>query len=158
MTTIGQKQCSPCFRIAQHCLIVNFKRMTWSVRNSLNDSSFSSSTSNGSNGRTRIMRVIQEFQSKLGSKIQEVKKNLPMKLLFFLVGFYCATAFATVIGQTGDWDILSAALAVAVVEVIGALMYRASLPLVSMNRGLISLFNYWKAGLTLGLFLDSFKY
>ncbi|BAU03218.1 Ycf20-like protein [Vigna angularis] len=157
-TTIGQKQCSPCFRIAQHCLIVNFKRMTWSVRNSLNDSSFSSSTSNGSNGRTRIMRVIQEFQSKLGSKIQEVKKNLPMKLLFFLVGFYCATAFATVIGQTGDWDILSAALAVAVVEVIGALMYRASLPLVSMNRGLISLFNYWKAGLTLGLFLDSFKY
>ena len=135
-----------------------FRRMTWSVRNSLNDSSFSSSTSNGSNGRTRIIRVIQEFQSKLGSKIQEVKKNLPMKLLFFLVGFYCATAFATVIGQTGDWDILSAALAVAVVEVIGALMYRASLPLVSKNKGLISLFNYWKAGLTLGLFLDSFKY
>jgi len=132
--------------------------MTWSVRNSLNDSSFSSSTSNGSNGRTRIIRVIQEFQSKLGSKIQEVKKNLPMKLFFFLVGFYCATAFATVIGQTGDWDILSAALAVAIVEVIGALMYRASLPLVSKNRGLISLFNYWKAGLTLGLFLDSFKY
>lgn len=135
-----------------------FRRLTWSVRNSLNDSSFSSSTSNGSNGRTRIIRVIQDVQSKLGSKIQEVKKNLPMKLLFFLVGFYCATAFATVIGQTGDWDILSAALAVAVVEVIGALMYRASLPLVSMNRGLISLFNYWKAGLTLGLFLDSFKY
>ncbi|XP_068479223.1 ycf20-like protein isoform X1 [Phaseolus vulgaris] len=157
-TTFGQKQCSPCFSFAQPCLIVNFKRMTWSVRNSLNDSSFSSSTSNGSNGRTRIIRVIQEFQSKLGSKIQEVKKNLPMKLFFFLVGFYCATAFATVIGQTGDWDILSAALAVAIVEVIGALMYRASLPLVSKNRGLISLFNYWKAGLTLGLFLDSFKY
>jgi len=134
------------------------RRMTWSVRNSLNDSSVSSSTSNGSNGRTRIIRVIQEFQSKLGSKIQEVKKNLPMKLLFFLVGFYCATAFATVIGQTGDWDILSAALAVAVVEVIGALMYGASLPLVSMNRGLFVLLNYWKAGLTLGLFLDSFKY
>lgn len=135
-----------------------FRRMTWSVRSSLNDSSFSPSTSNGSNGRTRIIRVIQEFQTKLGSKIQEVKKNLPMKLLFFLVGFYCATAFATVIGQTGDWDILSAALAVAVVEGIGALMYRASLPLVRKSRSLISLFNYWKAGLTLGLFLDSFKY
>ncbi|KAF0906198.1 hypothetical protein E2562_009215 [Oryza meyeriana var. granulata] len=35
-------------------------------------------------------------------------------------------AFATVIGQTGDWDILSAGLAVAIVEGIGALMYRAS--------------------------------
>lgn len=133
-----------------------FRRMTWSVRSSINDSSFSPSTSNGTNGRTRIIRVIQEFQAKLGSKIQAVKKNLPMKLLFFLVGFYCATAFSTVIGQTGDWDILSAALAVVVVEGIGALMYRASLPLVT--KSLISVFNYWKAGLTLGLFLDSFKY
>lgn len=156
-TTSGLRRCSPCFfAFAQPCLTVNFKRMTWSVRSSINDSSFSPSTSNGTNGRTRIIRVIQEFQTKLGSKIQEVKKNLPMKLLFFLVGFYCATAFATVIGQTGDWDILSAALAVAVVEGIGALMYRTSLPLV--NRSLISLFNFWKAGLTLGLFLDSFKY
>lgn len=81
-----------------------------------------------------------------------------MKLLFFLVGFYCSTAFATVIGQTGDWDILSAALAVAVVEGIGALMYRASLPLFDKVRNLITMFNYWKAGLSLGLFLDSFKY
>lgn len=100
--------------------------------------------------------MIQEFQNKLGSKIQKVKKNLPMKLLFFLVGFYCATAFSTVIGQTGDWDILSAALAVVIVEGIGALMYTASIPL--FTKRLISVFNYWKAGLTLGLFLDSFKY
>ncbi|KAK7390140.1 hypothetical protein VNO78_25439 [Psophocarpus tetragonolobus] len=158
-TMLGQKQCSPWFfSFAQPSLTTNFKRMTWSVRSSLNDSSFSPSTSNETNGRTRIIRVIQEFQNKLGSKIEEVKKNLPMKLFFFLVGFYCATAFATVIGQTGDWDILSAALAVAVVEGIGALMYGASLPLVSMNKSLISLFNYWKAGLTMGLFLDSFKY
>lgn len=81
-----------------------------------------------------------------------------MKLIFFLVGFYCATAFATVIGQTGDWDILSAALAVAVVEGIGALMYGASFPLFNELRRLLTMFNYWKAGLSLGLFLDSFKY
>ncbi|XP_061355914.1 uncharacterized protein ycf20 [Gastrolobium bilobum] len=159
-TTFGQKQCSTClsFSFPQPCLNVNFKRMAWSVRSSIDDSSFSPSTSNGTNGRTRIIRVIQEFQSKLASKIQEVRKNLAMKLLFFLVGVYCATAFATVIGQTGDWDILSAALAVVIVEAIGALMYRASLPFVSKSKSLISLFNYWKAGLTLGLFLDSFKY
>ncbi|OIW00815.1 hypothetical protein TanjilG_08110 [Lupinus angustifolius] len=132
--------------------------MAWSVRSSVDDSSFSSSTSNGSNRRTRLIRVVQEFQTNIGTKIQEVKKNLPVKVLFFLVGFYCATAFATVIGQTGDWDILSAAFAVVIVEVIGALMYRASLPFVSKSRSLISFFNYWKTGLTLGLFLDSFKY
>lgn len=88
----------------------------------------------------------------------EVRKGLPMKLFFFLVGFYCATAFATVIGQTGDWDILSAALAVVVVEGIGALMYTSSIPLLGKIRSLITMFNYWKAGLSLGLFLDSFKY
>lgn len=81
-----------------------------------------------------------------------------MKVLFFLVGFYCATAFATVIGQTGDWDILSAGLAVVVVEGIGALMYTASFQLFDKTRSLITLFNYWKAGLSLGLFLDAFKY
>ncbi|KAL2337524.1 hypothetical protein Fmac_011970 [Flemingia macrophylla] len=158
-TRFCQKHCSPCLSsFPQQCLTVNFKRMTCSIRSSINDSSFSPSTSNDTNGRTRIIRVIQEFQTNLGSKIQEVKKNLPRKLLFFLVGFYCATAFATVIGQTGDWDILSAALAVAVVEGIGALMYSASIPVLSKNRSIISLFNYWKAGLTLGLFLDSFKF
>ncbi|CAJ2655585.1 unnamed protein product [Trifolium pratense] len=154
-TAFGQKQCSPCFsfHFAHPCLMVHFKRKT-PVRSSINDSSFS--PSNGTNGRTRIIRVIQEFRTKLGSKIEKVRKNLPMKLLFFLVGFYCATAFSTVIGQTGDWDILCAALAVFVVEGIGALMYSSSLPLVT--KSLISVFNYWKAGLTLGLFLDSFKY
>ncbi|MED6206331.1 hypothetical protein PIB30_025707 [Stylosanthes scabra] len=147
-----------CFGFTQPCLMDKFKRLTRPVRSSLNDGGFSPSTSNGTNGRTRIIRVIQEFQTKLGSKIQEVKKNLPLKLLSFLVGFYCATAFATVIGQTGDWDILSAGLAVIIVEGIGALMYRTSVPFVSKGRSLISIFNYWKAGLTLGLFLDSFKY
>ncbi|KAL5073224.1 hypothetical protein RYX36_012208 [Vicia faba] len=153
-TEFGHKRCCFAYNFAQPCLFVGFKKMSWSVKSSVNDGSFS--PSNGTNGRTRIIRVIQEFQTKLGSKIEKVKKNLPMKLLFFLVGFYCATAFSTVIGQTGDWDILSAGLTVVVVEGIGALMYSSSLPLVI--RSLISVFNYWKAGLTLGLFLDSFKY
>lgn len=116
------------------------------------------SPSNGNNGTTRLIRAIQGFQTRLGARIQEIRKGFPVKLFFFLAGFYCATAFATVIGQTGDWDILSAALAVVVVEGIGALMYRASFPFVNKMRSLITVFNYWKTGLSLGLFLDSFKY
>ncbi|OMP12071.1 hypothetical protein CCACVL1_00144 [Corchorus capsularis] len=130
--------------------------MTWSVRSSVDDSGFDPSS--GNSGRPRLIRAIQDIQNKLGLRIRELRKNLPMKILFLLLGFYCATAFATVIGQTGDWDILSAALAVFVVEGIGALMYRASLPLLNNVRSLITMFNYWKAGLSLGLFLDSFKY
>ncbi|CAN6461342.1 unnamed protein product [Victoria cruziana] len=111
----------------------------------------------GADKGTRLIRALQTFGTKLNEKVERLKKGLPVKILSFLVGFYCATAFATVIGQTGDWDILSAGLAVVIVEAIGALMYRAS-PLIDRIRSLIAIFNYWKAGLSLGLFLDSFKY
>ncbi|XVF30159.1 hypothetical protein REPUB_Repub16aG0033000 [Reevesia pubescens] len=156
--SFGQKLHSrSCFiHVAQPFFINNFRRMAWSIRSSADASEFDPSSKNG--GRPRLIRAIQAIQTKLGVRIREVRKNLPMKILFFLVGFYCATAFATVIGQTGDWDILSAGLAVVVVEGIGALMYTASLPVLNNVKSLITMFNYWKAGLSLGLFLDSFKY
>uniref|UniRef100_A0A5B6YMD8 Putative ycf20-like protein n=2 Tax=Davidia involucrata TaxID=16924 RepID=A0A5B6YMD8_DAVIN len=134
------------------------KRMDWLIRSSADGSGLNSPSGNGTSGGTRLVRAIQTLQVKLNARIQEIRNGFPMKVLFFLVGFYSATAFATVIGQTGDWDILSAGLAVIVVEVIGALMYKASFPLFNKIRSLITMFNYWKAGLSLGLFLDAFKY
>ncbi|WOK94396.1 ycf20-like protein [Canna indica] len=133
------------------------RRMSW-VSCSMADGSRSNSSESSTNRTTRLIRNIQSFQTKLSTRITQLKKGLSIKIFFFLVGFYCATAFATVIGQTGDWDILSAGLAVVVVEGIGALMYRASLPFVDKIRNLVTVFNYWKAGLSLGLFLDAFKY
>ncbi|KAH6809342.1 YCF20-like protein [Perilla frutescens var. frutescens] len=128
-----------------------FKRLVWSLRSATADD-------DNRTGETRLIRTIQAFRIKLIARLKELTKNLPVKLFSFLVGFYCATAFATVIGQTGDWDVLSAALAVAVVEGIGALMYKASFPLLHNFKNSIIISNYWKAGLQLGLFLDSFKY
>ncbi|CAN6704138.1 hypothetical protein ACFX2I_040565 [Malus domestica] len=156
----GQKLSSRCclFCRPQPLLVNNFKRMTWSIRSSVDSSGLDPSPRNGSTGTTRLIRAIQAIQTKLGVKIRQLRRGFPMKLLFFLVGFYCATAYATVIGQTGDWDILSAAFAVVIVEGIGALMYKASIPFVKKTRNLITMFNYWKAGLSMGLFLDSFKY
>ncbi|KAK4742431.1 hypothetical protein SAY87_000432 [Trapa incisa] len=157
----GRKLCFQFFSLhtSQLSLTKSFKNMTWSIRSNADGSGgLDSSSMNGTDTGTRLIRMIRGIQSQLGKKIQELRKNLPVKLLCFLVGFYCATAFATVIGQTGDWDILSAALAVVVVEGIGALIYKASLPLISNIRNLIIMLNYWKAGLSMGLFLDSFKY
>ncbi|PON56894.1 hypothetical protein TorRG33x02_295130 [Trema orientale] len=146
------------FYVTRPPLANNFEKMAWSIRSNLDSNALDPSPSNGSSGRTRLIRVIQGIQNRLEARIQEIRKGFPVKLLFFLAGFYCATAFATVIGQTGDWDILSAALAVVVVEGIGALMYRASFPVLNKIKSLITVFNYWKTGLSLGLFLDSFKY
>ncbi|CAK7347893.1 unnamed protein product [Dovyalis caffra] len=147
----GRKLYSQCsfVHVAEPYLFKSFRTRAWRIKSSVDSSGLDPSSSNGTSGGTRLVRAIQALQTRLGARIREIRKNLPMKLLFFLVGFYCATAFATVIGQTGDWDILSAALAVLVVEAIGALMYRASFPLVKNIRSLISMFNYWKAGLTL---------
>ncbi|KAG2544440.1 ycf20-like protein [Panicum virgatum] len=141
-----------CLLTASPSLRTNSRRMQWSVKTMSDDSS------DQSGNNTRLFSAIQSFWNKFSAKLNKARRGLPMKILFFLIGFYCATAFATVIGQTGDWDILSAGLAVAIVEGIGALMYRASFAFLGRIRNMITIFNYWKAGLTLGLFLDSFKY
>ncbi|KAA8515921.1 hypothetical protein F0562_019100 [Nyssa sinensis] len=115
--------------VVQPSLVKNSKSLAWSVRSSADGSRLDPSPMNDTSSGTRLNTAIQTIQIKLNARIKEIRRSLPVKLLFFLVGVYCATVFATVIGQTGGWDILSAALAVALVEGIGALMYRASLPL-----------------------------
>lgn len=148
-----------CDAKGQSFAVSKFKSMTWSLRSAADGSRMnSSSATDDSRGGTRLIRAIQTVRVTLINRLKELRRNLPVKLFFFLVGFYCATAFATVIGQTGDWDVLSAALAVALVEGIGALMYKYSLNFVDNIKNLVIIFNYWKAGLSLGLFLDSFKY
>ncbi|XP_028051742.1 uncharacterized protein LOC114256324 [Camellia sinensis] len=115
--------------------------MGWSIRSSIDGNGLDSPPQHGTSGRTRLFRAIQALQVKLNARIQEIKN-----------GFHESA------GQTGDWDILSAGLAVIVVEGIGALMYKASFPLLNNIKSLITMFNFWKAGLSLGLFLDAFKY
>ncbi|KAG6588267.1 Ycf20-like protein, partial [Cucurbita argyrosperma subsp. sororia] len=69
-----------------------------------------------------------------------------------------ANALATILGQTGDWDVLVAGVVVAAIEWIGILMYKKPPPLLTRRlKSLIVLINYWKAGVCLGLFVDAFK-
>ncbi|KAL2892446.1 Ycf20-like protein [Bienertia sinuspersici] len=122
------------------------KRMDWSIKSNADGRGLDPLTGSG-NGRTRLLKTIRSLQIRFNARIQGLRKDFPKKFLFFLVGFYCATAFATMIGQTGDWDIMSAAVAVAVVEGIGALMYKTSVPFLDKSRSLIVMFNYWKSGI-----------
>eukprot|EP00249_Psilotum_nudum_P004579 c18087_g1_i2 orf=122-562(+) len=105
---------------------------------------------------TRLSRVLLVQQRQLLLKFNEVRKNLAMKVFLLLLGFYSANALSTILGQTGDWDVLVAGMAVAVIEMVGSLMYRKP-PITESFQLFVRMVNYWKAGFTLGLFVDAFK-
>ncbi|XP_057984754.1 ycf20-like protein [Hevea brasiliensis] len=91
-------------------------------------------------------------------KLNSARKNFPMKIFLLLLGFYTANALATIIGQTGDWDVLLAGVVVAATEGIGMLMCRKPSSLSAGRlQSFVVLVNYWKAGVCLGLFVDAFK-
>ncbi|CAN6213491.1 unnamed protein product [Urochloa humidicola] len=109
-------------------------------------------------GSTRLGRLIQAAGRELLEKLNSSRINTPTKIFLVLLGFYTANALATILGQTGDWDVLVAAVVVAAIEGIGMLMYR--IPITKRAgriQSLVSMVNYWKAGVCLGLFVDAFK-
>ncbi|GFZ11356.1 antigen receptor-like protein [Actinidia rufa] len=109
-------------------------------------------------GRTRLGRIASAGGRQLLEKLNAARKNFPMKVFLVLLGFYTANALATILGQTGDWDVLVAGVVVAAIEGIGMLMYRKSSSLTTGRlQSLVAMINYWKAGVCLGLFVDAFK-
>lgn len=109
-------------------------------------------------GGTRLARIVDAGARQLLEKLNSARKNFPMKVFLLLLGFYTANALATILGQTGDWDVLVAGVVVAAIEGIGALMYRKPPPVPSGRlQSLVMMINYWKAGVCLGLFVDAFK-
>ncbi|KAH0763621.1 hypothetical protein KY290_019694, partial [Solanum tuberosum] len=109
-------------------------------------------------GGTRLGRIVGAGGRQFLEKLNSARKNFPMKVFLLLLGFYTANALATILGQTGDWDVLVAGVVVAAIEGIGMLMYKKPPSLPSRRlQSLISMVNYWKAGVILGLFVDAFK-
>lgn len=105
---------------------------------------------------TRLSGVLRVLQMQLLVKFNEGRKKLPLKVFFVLLGYYSANALATILGQTGDWDVLVAGIVVAIIELIGSLMYGKH-SITERFKFVVTMVNYWKAGFTLGLFVDAFK-
>lgn len=103
-------------------------------------------------------RILSAGGRQLLEKLNAARKNIPLKVFLLLLGFYTANALATILGQTGDWDVLVAGVVVAAIEGIGMLIYRKP-PTAKTGRlqSFLVLVNYWKAGICLGLFVDAFK-
>nr|BDA98501.1 hypothetical protein [Proteomonas sp. NEIS-1375] len=79
-----------------------------------------------------------------------------------LLGFFLATMLSTLLGQTGDWGLLSSSLLVATLEVLSRILYTNKntsqiYQRSSRSGGLIIFFNNVKIGLMYGLFVEAFK-
>ncbi|GJN28760.1 hypothetical protein PR202_gb16922 [Eleusine coracana subsp. coracana] len=99
----------------------------------------------------------QDFEEDTGF-LGRTRTKSPTKIFLVFLGFYTANALATILGQTGDWDVLVAGIVVAAIEGIGMLMYRKPVARPPGRfQSLILMINYWKAGVCLGLFVDAFK-
>ncbi|KAL0402674.1 UNVERIFIED_CONTAM: Ycf20-like protein [Sesamum latifolium] len=106
-------------------------RHGWRIAFALNTDGFAANNDqgnlNGDNsalGGTRLGRIVGAGSRQLLSKLNSARKNFPMKVFLLLLGFYTANALATILGQTGDWDVLVAGVVVAAIEGIGMLMYK----------------------------------
>lgn len=109
-------------------------------------------------GQTRLGRIVSSGGRQFLEKLNSARKNFPMKIFLLLLGFYTANALATILGQTGDWDVLVAGIVVAAIEGIGMLIYKKPSALPTRRlQSFMGMVNYWKAGVCLGLFVDAFK-
>jgi Protein of unknown function (DUF565) len=82
-------------------------------------------------------------------------RRLSLLAISLLFGFFLGSAFSTIAGQAADWDIIGAAVLVAISEVIDRLYYNR---IWQAGRGLwLEALNALKIGLTYSLFLEAFK-
>ena len=116
--------------------------------------------STGGVGSTRLGRLIAVRRRELLQRWNNTRRHFPSKIFMLLLGFFFANALATILGQTGDWDVIAAGALVAIIEGIGHFMYnRRLLPafLGKKAKSTLELVNYWKIGFTFALFVDAFK-
>jgi hypothetical protein len=86
-----------------------------------------------------------------------------ISFLGILFGFFFATALATILGQTGDWGILSAGILVAFTESTNKVMYNNKKSFINksthdkISYHILMFINNVKIGMTYGFFVEAFK-
>ena len=64
------------------------------------------------------------------NKIQNILKVVFVNFIAILLGFFLAINLSTILGQSGDWGILSAGIITAVLEIISRILYNTKKKLV----------------------------
>ncbi len=109
---------------------------------------------------TRLTVLVNGTLDRVRQWLQNPWRRISVLIISLLFGNFLATAIATTSGQQADYDILAAAILVAVTEFTSWFYYRTSrrLPSESWQRSLFAeLFNGVKIGVIYGMFLEAFK-
>lgn len=80
-------------------------------------------------------------------------KDINIRLIYLLLGFFISTTLSTISAQTGDWGIIASAIIVSWSEIISKIIYKN----LKKNKFILSNINYVKIGIIYGLFVDAFK-
>jgi hypothetical protein len=64
------------------------------------------------------------------NKIQNILKVVFVNFIAILLGFFLAINLSTILGQSGDWGILSAGILTAVLEIISRILYNTKKKLI----------------------------
>jgi hypothetical protein len=113
--------------------------------------------------KTRLEQLLKIKAKHLLFYLQNNRSFFYLKIFTILLGFFTANMLATILGQTGDWDVLVASILTVIIEYIGFLIYKKPGKkfyfILDRKRRQKSFFlvNIWKIGFIYGLFVDSFK-
>jgi len=86
-----------------------------------------------------------------------------VSFLSILIGFFFATTLSTILGQTGDWGILSSGLLVAFLEILSKFIYDSKRQKSFLKKKQRPTFNFIifinniKIGFMYDLFVEAFK-
>lgn len=104
---------------------------------------------------TRLNGLINNTNRQLEKWFFNPWRRLSLLVIGFLFGFFLGTAVATTAGQTANWDIITAAILVALCEIVDRIYYSRNRP--AIRPLWTEALNAVKIGLTYSLFVEAFK-
>ena len=110
---------------------------------------------------TNLQIQISIIQKALKKMLDNELNSIGIQLLNILIGFFAATALATIPTHTNDGGIVAAAIIVTNQEIISKIIYQCTDIRYSTKESFINLClsycNNIKIGILYGLFVDAFK-
>ncbi len=111
---------------------------------------------------TRLSTIVNVSVGRLSRWSSNPWRRTSLILISVLLGFFFASVLSTVSGAKSEQDVVIAAITVFVVELINRFVYsprRATLAdgRLAPRALTIEMLNFFKLGITYGLFLEAFK-